>query len=400
MKIRLPRRFCAVISGLVFYLAGFFKLMDPTGAGLVVDSYLSFFHLGFLSPISSVIAEALAFAEAFTGLALVTGVYRRIAAKAAFILTGLFTLVTLVLVVANPEMDCGCFGEVVHLSHLQTFIKNLILAALLCTAFLPLRNVPSGPSSKPLFIFAGVVVLAIGVYSLVFLPIRDYTSFAPGERLYDIAKTSSSVPQEPLFVYEKDGFRKEFDLENLPDSTWTFVDTHERPAFTDASAEAIVAVSNASGEVCDSVLLEGGVIAFCVHSPEKQSISRWRNISRGIADASAAGFRPALLVAGSADMMEEILEPLPSEEKIPLLLSMYFADRKTLITLVRSNGGAVYLSDGLVIDKWSGVNLPSARHYEALAGKPPVKAMMDATIPGRITLWAVLLLTVLPVLFI
>ena len=30
---------------------------------------------------------------------------------------------------------------------------------------------------------------------------------------------------ETTFVLEKDGVRKEFTLENYPDSTWTFVDT-------------------------------------------------------------------------------------------------------------------------------------------------------------------------------
>ena len=33
------RRFCAFIIGLVFLLAGIFKLLDPVGAGLVVEEY-------------------------------------------------------------------------------------------------------------------------------------------------------------------------------------------------------------------------------------------------------------------------------------------------------------------------------------------------------------------------
>ena len=33
------RRLCAFIIGLVFLLAGIFKLLDPAGAGLVVEEY-------------------------------------------------------------------------------------------------------------------------------------------------------------------------------------------------------------------------------------------------------------------------------------------------------------------------------------------------------------------------
>ena len=39
------RRLCAFIIGVVFVIAGIFKLLDPVGAGLVMEGYLRFFHL-------------------------------------------------------------------------------------------------------------------------------------------------------------------------------------------------------------------------------------------------------------------------------------------------------------------------------------------------------------------
>ena len=38
-----------VILGMVLLVAGLLKLMDPVGAGLVMDEYFNFFHLGFLN---------------------------------------------------------------------------------------------------------------------------------------------------------------------------------------------------------------------------------------------------------------------------------------------------------------------------------------------------------------
>ena len=42
------RRFCGFITGFVFYISGILKLLDPVGAGLVMDEYLSFLHIDFL----------------------------------------------------------------------------------------------------------------------------------------------------------------------------------------------------------------------------------------------------------------------------------------------------------------------------------------------------------------
>ena len=38
------RRLCAFIIGVVFVIAGIFKLLDPVGAGLVMEGYLRFLH--------------------------------------------------------------------------------------------------------------------------------------------------------------------------------------------------------------------------------------------------------------------------------------------------------------------------------------------------------------------
>ena len=116
------KRFCGFITGIVFFIAGIFKLLDPIGAGLVMKEYMDFFHLGFLSVLAKPLAVALAFLETMVGAALVTGIWRRLSAIIALAFQIFFTVVTLILVIFNPQMDCGCFGEVIHLTHLETFL--------------------------------------------------------------------------------------------------------------------------------------------------------------------------------------------------------------------------------------------------------------------------------------
>ena len=42
------KRLCAFILGAVFLVGGLFKLMDPVGSALVMESYFNFLHIGFL----------------------------------------------------------------------------------------------------------------------------------------------------------------------------------------------------------------------------------------------------------------------------------------------------------------------------------------------------------------
>ena len=116
------KRFCGFIAGFVFFIAGIFKLLDPVGSGLVVKEYMDFLHLAFMDSLAKPLAFILAFAETVIGTALITGIWRRITAIAAMVFQVFFTIITLILVIYNPQMDCGCFGEVVHLTHLETFL--------------------------------------------------------------------------------------------------------------------------------------------------------------------------------------------------------------------------------------------------------------------------------------
>ena len=76
------RRFCAFLVGVVFFISGIFKLLDPVGAGLVMSDYYKFFHLGFLDFSAKPLALLLALVETVLGAALITGLWRKVIAIA------------------------------------------------------------------------------------------------------------------------------------------------------------------------------------------------------------------------------------------------------------------------------------------------------------------------------
>ena len=185
------KRFCGYAAGFVFFISGLHKLMDPVGASLVMKEYFQFLHMEFLSTGATVSGVAFALAETLIGTALITGVWKKLIALAAIILQGFFTLLTLALVIFKPEMDCGCFGEAIHLTHSETFIKNLILLGLLLIYYIPSRmlNKPK-PKKYVSFALVSVSVGAFTLYSLLYIPMTAFTALKPGGEIHREASSA------------------------------------------------------------------------------------------------------------------------------------------------------------------------------------------------------------------
>lgn len=351
------KRFCGYAAGFVFFISGLLKLMDPVGAGLVMKEYFQFLHMEFLSDAATIFGVAFAFAETLIGTALITGVWKKIFALLAVILQGFFTILTLVLVIFKPEMDCGCFGEAIHLTHSQTFIKNIILLGLLLIYYIPARLL-SKPKQKKYVSFALVTVstAAFSIYSLLYIPMADFTSLKSGVEINREAYTAENT-YEAVFIYSKEGSEQTFTLENLPDSTWTFVRTETTAQPQASKPSTTISIYDQNGQYADSLLTKRRMMVISVY--EKLSQAEMSTIAAFARVAESAGFSPILLTAS-----DEISSPEG--------VTRYFCDYKTLITLNRSNIGATYIDDGVIIRKWAKRNLPDKNELTDLSE-------MDAT---------------------
>lgn len=322
------RRAAAVLTGIVFFIAGFLKVMDPVGSGLVMEDYFKFLHLGFLVPAAKTFGFAFALAESFIGILLITGLWRRISAIVSSSLLGFFTIITAILAIFNPPIECGCFGEAIHLSNIQTFVKNLILDALWCYAFLPFRDFDEPRKIK--YATAGIAALSIlifAIHSILGIPMMDFTAYNAG------AEVQEEDAQLPL--------------------------------------------CDSNGEYLDSMNFRGKIMLISVYDPEKLSREDYDKSVRALKDARDAGFRTLQLLAVSPDQLNGE--------------NSYAVDRRTLMTLNRSNGGLVYLSDQQIIRKWSTGNLPDGDDLRELYGQNPTEEMLRRTVKDRMRVQGFLL---------
>lgn len=282
------RRFPAVLIGLVFLLSSSLKMVDPVGTSLIVESYLKFLHIRFLDPLSIYLGVGLSLAEAYVGIGLVTGVKRRFFAISTLVMLTFFTIVSILLVVFNPTMDCGCFGEAIHLTHTQTLVKNLVMLAVALVIFLPLYHLGFSSHHRwAAFISASLLMTVFAVYPLLFEPVADFTRF---------------------------------------DSSNTIV-------------EGDLPVSDVYGDDCQEVLTDGNVMVISIYDPETLSDEQIKDLAVYAQDAFNAGFDNVVCLTPYAEFC------------LPGLDMSYMADYKDLLTLNRSNGGAVFLSNGYIYSK-------------------------------------------------
>lgn len=347
------RRFAAILIGIVFLVSGLLKLMDPVGTGLIVTEYYKFLHLGFLEPTAKGAGMLLALLECIIATSLITGVLRKAAAFVASVFIVVFTIITLVLLIKNPVMDCGCFGQAIHLTHMQSFLKNVALLLLAVLAFVPFRDYGKPRRSKYVAFFLVVPTFFLAVwYNNRHLPLVDLMSFAPGARLFAAGEAEEDTPEpfQATFIYERDGKTASFTLDKLPDSTWTFVriDTVYRRGLPILRKDLpILSFADAGGNYCDELAAEGKAVVISVYNPSEAD---WDGLAAQYRSIEEAGARPLVLVSSSRAELDTRVQLFPA----------YTADYKTLLTLNRSNGGGTYFDQGEVITKWSYPDFPDS----------------------------------------
>ena len=376
------KRFCGFISGFVFFLSGIFKLLDPVGSGLIMSEYFHFLNIPFLDGIAKESATLIAFIETIVGAALITGIWRRLGAVAALVMQVFFTILSILLVKFNPDMDCGCFGEVIHLTHMETLMKNIVLLLLICLYVFPLKSL--GRPRKKKYVSFGLVTsatIAFTFYSWISIPLIDFTEYKPASVLKESNEfpTSEEDLYEVTLTYEKNGVRKIFSLDEIPDTTWTFIESQTRLKKEYGGSVIDLSFYDSNGDYYDRLAAEGKVMAVSVYDVNIMD-KRWEVIAGFLSDARKAGFRPLLLTAATDTDIKAIYGELDTEVRRILTRCTYFADRKTLVTLNRSNGGVTFFSEGYLIRKWAARERPDLEQLKKIsAGDDTEMIIGDST---------------------
>ena len=395
---------CRFVLAVTFIFSGYVKAIDPLGTQYKLQNYLSAVGLEQAFPdwttlTASVVLSAFEFC---IGIFLLFAIHRRLMSKLALAFMTVMTLVTVWIVVANPVKDCGCFGDAVKLTNMETLGKNVILlAAAFVVSRWPLRMVRFLSKSTQ-WIAINYTILFILIssgYSIYLLPQFDFRPYHIGANILEGMKIPAGAPKpefETTFILQKNGQKKEFTLENYPDSTWEFVDSKTvqtkegvTPPIHDFSIQDI----RTGEDITNKVLTHKGY-TFLLIAPhlENADDSNFGDIDQIYEYAQEYDY-PFYCLTASQDKAIQHWSDITGAE-YPFCMT----DETTLKTVIRSNPGLLLIKDGTIIQKWSHNYLPPEDGLKAPLEQLAIGQMPRNSVPSRILkifLWFILPLLLL-----
>lgn len=352
-----------LLIGVVFIFSGFVKAVDPMGGAIKISEYLTSFGLDKLEPLSVLFSFNLSAIEFTLGVCMLLGAYRRYSSFWVLFFMSFMTLLTFYLALFNPVSDCGCFGDALVISNWETFFKNVVLLiASVVTFKYNQRLYPFYTYRVYWFIalYAYLLCFAFALYNYNHLPIIDFRPYKIGANIPKMMEIPEGAPADEYrytLVYEKDGVKKEFSLEDYPenDSSWTFVETKAelikkgyQPLILDFN------LYNTEGkEVTDDIIHNPGLV-FLLISPDLKEADDDRIDAMGdVYDYALENDLLFYCVTGSSAEAIAYWKDHTGAE-YPYLL----ADEVLLKTIIRSNPGLILLQGGTILEKWHYNNLP------------------------------------------
>jgi uncharacterized membrane protein YphA (DoxX/SURF4 family) len=355
--------FFRIVIGAVFVFSGFVKGIDLQGSAIKFDDYFVAFGMDFFIPVSLPLAIFLISTEFIIGISLLFGYRTYWGTWGVSLFMAAFTLLTLGLALFNPVSDCGCFGDAIVLTNWQTFWKNVVLMIMVLLVFYHRKKFkPAYHAITDWSILVVIFVLFTGfsLYSYRHLPMIDFRPYNAGTNIPEKMKIPADAPvdeYETILIYEKNGIRKGFNLDNFPwqDSTWSFVEQKSiliKEGYKPPIHDFIISTQDGN-EITDIVLSDEAFLFILVSADlakaDKEALQKLDTLSLY---CNQTGVKFYSLSSSTNSEIEQI------KISQQLSLNFYFTDETTLKTIIRSNPGLLLLKEGIILAKWHYNDLP------------------------------------------
>lgn len=349
------------LIGLTFIFSGFVKGQDPLGTSFRIEDYFIAYGMNWALPAALFLSILLCAAEFGLGWALIWNALPRVTTYLVTAMMSFFTLVTLYDAIYNPVPDCGCFGDAIKLTNIETFLKNVVLMIFVVVLLVTRKKEsPKWKQSQQIVIAAiGILIMtSTSLYAYQRLPLIDFMDWKVGKNMYP----STEVAARYYVTYKNNttGETKEYESNAYPYndsvwlSQWSFVSTR----IDDPSAalrHQLQLVDMSGGDVTDSYL-KGGQYQLIATVWDEETL-KGESMDKLIAIGKELAKHNCIIAVASPVLPEEAIA---YNEKHENMFDMLSADDIVLKTMVRANPGVILMHQGIVIDKWNLKSLPDA----------------------------------------
>lgn len=223
--------------GLLFIFSGLIKANDPLGLSYKMQEFFEAWQLNGFHNYTLFASIGMNILEVVAGVAVIVGWQMKRFSWLLLSLIAFFTFLTAYVLFSGKIHACGCFGDCLPLTPLQTFIKDLMLLFLIVLLVLKSKEVKSyfkSAVSVTIILFALLGTLGIQLYVQKHLPVLDCLPYAKGKNILEGMQLPPNAVSDSFaitFKYKKNGRLIEFDQNNFPadfDSTYEYVNRFDK----------------------------------------------------------------------------------------------------------------------------------------------------------------------------
>ncbi len=403
-----------ILVGSLFIVSGLIKANDSIGFSYKLVEYFEpgVLDLEFLIPLALPLAIFISVFEIVLGFMVLFGAKMKLGSWLLLLMILFFTWLTFYSAYFDKVTECGCFGDAIKLTPWQSFTKDIVLLVFIVFIFFRRKSIEINtirqsqvilPLSALLislfsilmlewawiiffFIFVSLNALlaqnflkgnmkeigiigaskvfsfALVVYTLMYLPIRDFRPYAVGKSITEGMKSAEEMGlKAPTFATdfklknkvtgeEKIFSSVEYSAQKLY-TDWDFIESLNNSYKVEDGYEPPIhdfILQNVEGEdLTTQILSESKVLALVCYDLEKANLDAIKKFEAQKQALEAKGVKCYIFTASVEDEMEKV--KAETGTSIPFIS----ADGITLKTIVRSNPGFVSIKQGVVADKWS-----------------------------------------------
>ncbi|MGD1840220.1 MAG: BT_3928 family protein [Thermonemataceae bacterium] len=341
---------------------------EPIPADQIKETTLSKFFIA-LKPYALSIALLMSALEVILGVNLLTGYRLRFTLWLLLLMILFFTFLTYYSWAYDKVQDCGCFGDAIKLTPKQSFMKDVVLTALIGVLFFQRKRlVPNaGPKVGLAFnLVATALSFGLGLYATYYLPPIDFRAYKVGVSIPDQMEYSGE-PQygQEKYIYTNLDTQEEEVYnqweEKLGDTLKYEFKAYEKPLLNPEVLPKITDfnVWNAEGDYTDSVFT-GNKLLIIVEDVQKTDLPTFEEVPALVKNLDQMDVEVWLLSASSNDLVEAL------RHQYQLAIPAFSVDGKVLKTMARANPSFILLQEGVVKAKWPHRKMPNATSIKQL----------------------------------